>query len=60
MITQRTSAGSQLSKEETVRIMDEMDRLLDEMKETMGTIKKLMEKEPVRPGAGAREKVGSF
>lgn len=40
--------------------MDEMDRLLDEMKETMGTIKKLMEKEPVRPGAGAREKVGSF
>jgi Cdc6-like AAA superfamily ATPase len=60
MITEITSAGPQLSKEEAVRIMDEMDHLLDEIKETMGTIKKLMETEPARPGAGAREKVGSF
>jgi len=57
MIKRVPPAETQLSAEETARIIDEMDRLLNEMKEAMGTIKKLIETEPVSRGAGTYERV---
>ena len=57
MIKRVPPAETQLSAEETARIIDEMDRLLNEMKEAMGTIKKLIETEPVPRGAGTYERV---
>jgi hypothetical protein len=48
-----------LSHEETVKIMNDMDRLLDEMKETMDTIKKLIGNHNSKPGVSLREKVST-
>jgi hypothetical protein len=60
MLTRQISGAPVLSREETVRIMNEMDRLLDELKQTMGSIKKLMGDEAFKPTISPREKVGSL
>jgi len=59
MIKQIPSAETHISAEEAAKIMNEMERLLGEINETMGTIKKLIAKEPPRQSIKPFEKVGS-
>jgi hypothetical protein len=60
MINRQATGIPVLSRDETVKIMDEMDRLLDEMRATMSMIKKLVSYDGAESAAASHEKVRSL